>query len=600
MGQIVKGFLGHVIEFWPILNDAKRLGVPVDLNAMDTLRRELEQVIIETNLLIQELVPDSLKNLSPKNKEGQVTGYKRTPKQIKDLVQIYNDIQTQWNSRNEIEKFNLTFQEFLNKRPIISINKKTGKETKKETLVCKSEELEDGTIVNRWFKRQDFKPSKEQLVRYINWKHTSLLGSSDPVERKMAKFYKVPERLDIKTKELKQTTGKRALQDLLNRTGDDLLKLVIGDKDDEDGNLSERAGIRSIKKVIDNDIPKWHPANDGCVHTTWGMVAASGQLDARNPNILNASKHTVVGKLFRKVISCPEDEIFVECDKKSYHVATMGYAANDPEYIRFSQLDPHSYFTAYVANGVLGLPTLAMSNQEILDICGRYKKDPKYKWVRQHISKVIVLGNQLGLGAKKVFINQNDAVVDPISRARVKPFRSVEEVKALQIMMGQMFPKVEKFKKEIRRIAHNQGKLVNDWGYVQRFWEVFQMSYKEEDNTWYQVPGTESEKAIAFLVQSNAFGDIRDKLIQLREAGLLEKYPFISSIHDSFVFRIKKKVLDNFVVDVYPILVSPSRVLVKECCPNGLVVGVDIAYGRNFADYDLVKNYDGMRELKIK
>ena len=603
MERVTKGFIGHVVEFWPILDDARKLGMPVDLNAMSTLKTELERVIEETNQIIQELVPDELKLLSPVRKDGQL-GYKKTPKLVLELARTFEELEKNWNDRQgkEYENyFKLSFEEFLAKRKIIKYNKKTGKEIKRLTLTSKPVQLEDSSYKNIWYLRADFKPSKEQLSKYIEWKKIELQKSDDPDERKIAKFYNVPERLDIKTKELKQTTGKRALQDLLNRTGDDLLKLIIGDKDDEEGSLSEQAGIRSIKKVIDNDIPRWHPALDGSVHTTWGIKAASGQLDARSPNILNASKHTVIGKLFRQVISCPEDEILVECDKKSYHVATMGYCANDPKYIRFSQLDPHSYFTAYVANGVLGLPNLdTMGDDEILDICGRYKKDPKWKWVRQHISKVIVLGNQLGLGARKVFINQNDAVVDPISRTRVKPFRSVESIKTLQLMLGGMFGLVEKFKKQIRRIAHDNGVLVNDWGYCQKFWEVFQMQWKEEDNAWYQVPGTESEKAIAFLVQSNAFGDIRDKLIQLRNLGLLEKYPFVSSIHDSFVFRIKKKLLENFVADVHPILVSPSRRLIKPCCPDGLVVGVEISYGRNFADYDVAKNYEGMREFKIK
>ena len=125
------------------------------------------------------------------------------------------------------------------------------------------------------------------------------------------------------------------------------------------------------------------------------------------------------------------------------------------------------------------------------------------------------------------------------------------------------------------------------------------MKFVEEENTWYQVPGTEAEKAIAFEVQSNAFGDIRDKLIQLKELGLLEKYPFVSSIHDSFIFRIQRKLSDNFLSDCYPILVAPSRVLKKECCPNGLVVGVEVAMGRNFGSYDKFKNPDGMKEIKL-
>ena len=600
--MLTKGFLGHVVDFWSILDDARKIGIPVDPNSMQTLQTTLEEVILEINHIIQEIVPDELKLVSPKRRDGTF-GYKKPPlKLINSAYSRFLTINKEWNERNGklVNRwYHSTFDEYLSRNPFIKIDKKTGKERLRQTLTYQPIQLEDGSIISKWFLRSDFKPSKNQLINYINWKRQSLANSKNMEERKLAKFYKVPVRLDIKTRELKETTGKRALQDLLAKTGDQLLQLVIGDKDDEDGTLGERAGIRSIKKVIDNDIPRWTPAKDGSVHTTWGIKAASGQLDARSPNILNASKHTVIGKLFRQVISCTEDEILIECDKKSYHVATMGYAANDPDYIRFSQLDPHSYFTAYVANGIFGLPNLRMKDDEILDICKKYKKEEKWGWVRQHISKVIVLGNQLGLGARKIYINQNDAVVDPLTKSRVKPFRSSEEIKTLQLMLGEMFPLVEEYKKKIKRIAHNQGRLVNDWGYCQKFWEVYQMKFVEEENTWYQVPGTEAEKAIAFEVQSNAFGDIRDKLIQLKELGLLEKYPFVSSIHDSFIFRIQRKLSDNFLSDCYPILVAPSRVLKKECCPNGLVVGVEVAMGRNFGSYDKFKNPDGMKEIKL-
>src|SRR4029077_7630046 len=87
---------------------------------------------------------------------------------------------------------------------------------------------------------------------------------------------------------------------------------------------------------------------DGCVHTTWGFSAPSGQINSYAPNVLNLSKWTVNGQIFRRMIAAPEGYSFIEFDKKSFHVATLGYCAEDASYIRFSQLDPHSIFASYI------------------------------------------------------------------------------------------------------------------------------------------------------------------------------------------------------------------------------------------------------------
>lgn len=565
--MIKLGFLGHVVEFWPILAEAKKIGMPVSKKGIDSLKARLEEEKAKLNLELQELVPDELKSRTPrrKNKEtGEIEfGFVRPPE--KEIERLWNEY------RNSVHRSNdISFVRYCNSNGYgcIYLTSNTG------CFWC------------RWYRVAPFKPSSKQVIAYIKWKASELAKSENSLDRRLAKKYKVPLLIDKKKGIKRETTGNKHLKELLESTGDEVILRIIGNSELKNASLGEKAGIRSIDKVIKNDIVNWQPASDGAVHTTWGLTAASGQLDSRSPNILNASKHTIIGKIFRRVIEAPGENIIVECDKKSYHVATMGYCANDESYIRFSQLDPHSYFTAYVADGEFGLPDFGMPDSEILSICKKYKTHEKWSWVRQHVSKVIVLGNQLGLGPTKAFLQNR------------KSFKNIEEVRKLQQIIAGIFPKIEFFKQAIKKQAHSQKKLVNEWGYQQHFWEVFSYKYDKEMNNWSRVPGTEAEKAIAFPVQSLAFGDIRDKLIQIKEKGLLERYKFISSIHDSFVFMFPRRLLDSFMVEVYPILVSPSRKLVKECCPKGLVVGVEIFWGKNFASMS-VDNPNGMRELKI-
>jgi DNA polymerase I-like protein with 3'-5' exonuclease and polymerase domains len=531
--EICKGYVGHVVNFWPILAKASERGLPVNQAKLASLEKDLlteRKAIYER---IQSLIPLELKEKTPRRKDGSY-GYKRTPKEVKDLYKLYKACR----GREDLTRF-------YNSRGWYFFVDTSETNNRPKTV---------------WFKVKDWVPSKKKLVEYINWKKQTNPNWGVPVDP-----------------DGKESTSKVLMEQLVEQTDDEVLKLVFGTK--------TVPGLRSIDKMITNDIANWKPSLDGRVHTQFGMTAASGQLDSRKPNILNASLHTNIGKIFRRVIEAPAGYILVECDKKSYHVATMGYCANDKDYIRFSQLDPHSYFLAYIAKGELGLPSFDMSDTEILEICARYKKDAKWGPIRQ-AAKAIVLGNQLGLGAKKAYILNK------------KLFSGVNDVAAKQRLIAELFPKVDKFKQDIKEQAHRQRMLINDWGYKQEFWEVFTWKYDSKSRNWVRVNGTQAEAAIAFPVQSTAFGELRDKLLQLEELGLNDEFGFVNSVHDSVMFCFEKAKLDQFLEKVLPVLVSPSRVLKKPCCPEGLQVGVEVKVGKNWAPYHHIDNPEGMRELR--
>ena len=58
----------------------------------------------------------------------------------------------------------------------------------------------------------------------------------------------------------------------------------------------------------------------GFVHTTYGYKASSGQMDARSPNVMNASKHTSLGQRFRRVVRALPSYALVETDVSAYHI----------------------------------------------------------------------------------------------------------------------------------------------------------------------------------------------------------------------------------------------------------------------------------------
>ena len=72
----------------------------------------------------------------------------------------------------------------------------------------------------------------------------------------LAKLYVVP----TTPRGDKETTSTDELQYLYDKTGDEVFLKTIE--------------IRGLDTVINNFIPNWAPASDGCVHTTWGFKAA--------------------------------------------------------------------------------------------------------------------------------------------------------------------------------------------------------------------------------------------------------------------------------------------------------------------------------------
>lgn len=406
----------------------------------------------------------------------------------------------------------------------------------------------------------------------------------------LAKLYEVP-----KThKDNKDTTGKDELE---------LLAWKLEKAGHPDPVFQNTIKIRSYDTIINNYIPNWQPDEHGRVHTQWGFTAASGQLDSRSPNVLNISKHTETGQRFRRIIVAPTGYCFVEADKKSFHVATLGYLANSRNYLRFSQLDPHSIFTSYIMPTEWGKPVqFNWSDDEIMAACKEIKKRSREEKdrlgdrgvdLRQDTAKPCVLGNQLGLGPTKLWRQNRRAI------------RDVEHARELQGIIAGLFEEVEECKEQIIKQADRDTYLKDEWGKWQFFYEVMRWDRDQKTRRWKKVRTSEAEKALAFRVQGVAFGMLKYESLILEEKGYNERYNFINTIHDSLVFMPLLTDRDKCISDVSSVMCSPCPVLVNEATgPGGLLVKAEIETGLNLAHVDehcrIFKdgNKDGMRDVK--
>lgn len=600
----------------PVEVEISNGGLPVNNSRRIELHRELVERQRLLDIEVQKLVPNEIRNITPKHQCKVKTGEfveKRTKKKgssevtikqvaverkiegaidygyVKEIGKL-RTILTEARFRYEAaiqkikakgissDKNPIGFEAFvfkaygLERREVTAYNRKTGEP---------KAGIDGDSTVLRWVKILPFKASKDQLIRYIKWKKATLAASSNREDRVASKRYDVPK--DHKGKE---TTRKDEVELLFDKTGDELLQMVLEH--------------RSLTTNIRNYIPNWEPSiRTGCVHTTWGYTAASGQINSSAPNTLNVSKHTEIGQLFRRIIEAPEGWEFIELDKKSFHVATFGYCSNDKDYIRFSQLDPHSIFVSYIMPSEWGKPIdLSLSDGEILERCAWIKKRCKQRAeelgkphgdIRQYQAKPTVLGNQLGLGYRKLYWQNR------------RSMESEKDAQRFQGILGDLFPKGEAWKNEIKMQGARATYLINEFSCIDHYFDVFNFRWNKRRADWDRSEGDEARNPVAFRVQGCAFGMIKEELYRIMpRLAYLPYYPFRMSVHDSLVFLVRSSDRRAVLSIALEEMQRPCAKLVNDATgPAGLCVGVEWSYGQNLMNYHPERNPMGMREGKV-
>jgi DNA polymerase I-like protein with 3'-5' exonuclease and polymerase domains len=595
-----EGYMRHVVDLNVVMTRATEHGMPVDIKKHEEVKKVLEGKRKEVDKEIQKVIPDEIRNIKPKRKDkstGEVDyGYIREPPIVRHEFDTYERLSK---ALRDTGKSVVSFEEFLYR--------------KHNLAYCEFERVDNGVRerLHRWAKVEPFKASKDQLVKYLRWKQKQVSDEAavlrDERQRlyngvnpemtariheleELAKDYEVP--LDLKSK--KETTNKKELEEMFFNTGDPILEKVVQ--------------IRSLDTNLNNYLPNWTPGKDGRVHPKYGYTAPSGQINSWNPNSQNISKHTDFGNEFRGIIVAPPGYCFVEADKKSFHVATLGYCANDKDYIRFSQIDPHSILGSYIDPSVIGQSiSLKWSNADIKEAAKEFKKrckqhkakDPQHNIdVRQELAKPTVLGNQLELGAKKLQ-RQNRRFIHYVTEKEKSYFKGEGySAEGLQNIVANLFDKPVKYKAQIKELAHIQRFLINEFQRIQYFYNVFSFFFNKKMGKWDRRDGEEARLPIAFRVQSTAFGMITEEILTLEKMGVCEEHNFIVTIHDSLVFMPEIGKRDKLIETIKDVMNRPCRQLVNDATgPEGLRVGVEISVGRNQKAYDEETNPEGMQEI---
>lgn len=379
-----------------------------------------------------------------------------------------------------------------------------------------------------WFRVLPWSPSNKGLLNYIRFK-----GHPVPKQFKTGK----------------DTTAALEIARLAKSMGDPLYTKVLE--------------YRKVATLKDNFIENWRPGPDDRVHTTF-YYTATGQLSSRHPNVQNMPKHGAWAKVFRSVVKAPSGHTLIEFDYKSFHVQTLAFEAQDADLMRIGRLDLHSFVTSDFLKLKRTDVLFAMQDDELRDYLAWVKKN--YKEVRDAKVKHAILGYNNGMGWKKLFAFYREF------------FDSEREAKQVHAMMDSIFTKAKDYRKRICDVAHDQGFLISRHGFIRYFWEV----YRWQGGKWSH--GDDYEAALSFFTQNDAHGELKDRILQIAEQGLDEKYGLIDTVHDSLIFCCPDNLVDECRKIIHTIMVAPSKVLIDPVvAPNGLSVEVDIQGGPDWA-----------------
>lgn len=553
-----------------ILRPTELRGMPVDAQEHEEFKGWVEGEVKVEDANLQSRTPQSLRSIKP-NRKSKITneitfGYVREPKIISGLSTAYETTRTRMLASGTRSEHILPFEQFA---------------FRKSGFTFKQFGTDEGTgnPIFRWCKIEPFKASSQQLVKYLKY-----MMVQEP-----KKGYYVPQ--DLKSK--RDTTGKKELQEVWEKTGDELLGSVIR--------------IRSYSKMLSNDIPNWLPDKDGVVRTTFKFDPPNWQLNSSSPNIQNASKHPkewelfgkvagelqLIGQRFRKIVKAPPGRCVVEFDKSAFHAVIMGFEAKDPAYIRAAKLDLHTILTSYI----VGQPIdLNWSETHIKDAIKIIKKE--FKQVRDSQAKPTGLGNQLGLGSTKLFY-MNKTYIDS-QGVRQVGIPSISRAKHLQEILKGLFPKVDKAKERFKEEAHYKSYLLSEYGAIRWFYDVLRWDWTSRR----MKNGSEAEEAIGHKVQAPAFGHIHSEIIDMGEnSEILQEHWFANTVHDSVVLFPEIDKRERCIEEVLSFMTKPDKVLQDSiCAPDGLVVDVDVmasCEGGNWASWHKERNPMGIMEIKL-
>lgn len=344
-------------------------------------------------------------------------------------------------------------------------------------------------IVNRWASVLDFNPtSSKQVLEYLKWKGYKLHHN-----RKSGKPTADEEALEKTLRGLALKGGKDPLLDKI---------------------IEARHLQKAIGYLLETSIGK-----DGYYHPIYTFRPETGRLSAIRPNIQNQPNHGVDARVAKAIRACVVPSrpgyVLVENDWKAMEAVLTGYFAQDPDFVKISQLDSHSYFCAYILRnrGVLNGGIPSPNDSGIMDFLNDIKRSFP---TERFMAKTANLAMGYDIGWKHL---------SEVVRC------SAEEAKTYLKIRDEMYPAIAKWKENTFLEAHTKGYLETPFGYRTFYWNVLDPIPGQPGKFR---KGKEAREALAFRPQSSGAAMLREAMLELDEWDGVE-FNFLAPIHDAIL-----------------------------------------------------------------
>jgi hypothetical protein len=267
----------------------------------------------------------------------------------------------------------------------------------------------------------------------------------------------------------------------------------------------------------------------------------------------------LLAKAIRSTIIPSPGCLLVELDWKNIEALLVGYFAEDHDYIRMCKINAHAFLASHL-----------LADKGIIPEPARYEwSDGRLKEFLTRIKSAHPSVYALG---KKANLSGNYGQ-GPKSKARDLGCTIKEAIHLVEIMDSSA-PKVAKWKIATRLQAHEQGKLINPFGYIQYFWNVFER--KRNGDLGY---GGEAWEALAFLPQSSAAAMMRETILKLVQLpGYGQFFWLLVPVHDSLLLEVREDKLAEVREMVRELMEQPWLEL------EGLRVETEAKVGTNWGE----------------
>lgn len=277
---------------------------------------------------------------------------------------------------------------------------------------------------------------------------------------------------------------------------------------------------------------------DGRIHTQYGRDASTLRFTSEDPNLQNLPRPNSknpddITNIIRNLVIPEPGSILYARDYSGIEAVLTGYFALDPDYIRISKRDVHTYYTVYALYELEGgarikasdLPDLSWPDDRLFPYLESLKKE--FKNERNSLYKHLVHAANFMQGAK-------GAQAKIFSETGVEyPVATVQKVMDVYYAL---FPKIKQWHKNVLNEAEKDGFLRNPFDYVHRYSRVYE--YKKEMGVWTKKPGVEANKVISMKPQSTAVAIITEAILRIFHERFEEVGQYLRlQVHDELMFE---------------------------------------------------------------